>query len=203
MKTASRKSPKNPMALWIIFSTLPILLACLGSQSLGAANQNEQSSDPESIVSQRPTHSFTQYCLGEIVPGVTTRDEVIAALGQPSVIENEGNAEILYYASSTKGIFNYVLMENEIAQYTTKLLGDQEPLRLSNALEQLGEPELKFYSYFKAGSSTFVYPQQGILFIVDPKMDIVFMQECFVPQESAHFLETYGQKFPEENPYTR
>lgn len=203
MKTASRKNPKKPMALWIIFSILPLLLACLGSQSLGSTSQNEQSSDSESIEDQGLTHSFAGPCLGGIVPGVTTREDVIAALGQPAVKENEGDVEALYYASSTKGIFNIVLVENEIAQYTSKLLSEQDALRLSSVLEQLGDPEHQLYSYFQAGSRTFVYPQRGILFVVDPKMDVVFIQECFVPQESALFLATYGQNFPAEDPYTR
>ena len=205
MKTASRKNPKTPMALWIIFSTLPLLLACLGSQSLGSTSQNGTTTDPESIEDQGQglPHSFAQTCLGGIVPGVTTRDEVIAKLGHPSVIENEGHVETLFYTSSAKGIFNFVLVENEVARYTSNLLGEDDTLRLSGILEQLGEPEHRSYSLFVAGSRTYVYPQQGILFIADPLMDSVFIQECFTPQDLARFLATYGQNLPEENPYTR
>jgi outer membrane protein assembly factor BamE (lipoprotein component of BamABCDE complex) len=203
MKTASRKNPKKPMALLIIFSTLPLLLACLGSQSLGSNNQNGRTTDPESIEGQGATHSFAQSCLGGIVLGVTTREEVIAALGQPSVIENEGDVETLYYSSSTKGIFNFVLVENEVAHYTSKLLGEEDVLRLSGIFEQLGEPEYLAYSHFVAGSRTYVYPQHGVLFIADPNMDTVFIQECFPPQDLARFLATYGQNLPEENPYTK
>jgi outer membrane protein assembly factor BamE (lipoprotein component of BamABCDE complex) len=201
MKTASRKSPKSPMALWIIFSTLPLLLACLVPQSVGSKNHKPNTSDSEQ--GQGPTHSFAESCLGGIVPGVTTREEVIAALGQPSMIENEGDVETLYYSSSTKGIFNFVLVENEVARYTSKLLAEDDTLRLSGILEQLGEPEQRSYSRFVAGSRTYIYPQQGILFVADPKMDIVFIQECFVPQDLAHFLANYGQNLPEEDPYTR
>lgn len=203
MKTASRKNPKKPMALLIIFSTLPLLLACLGSQSLGSNNQNGRTTDPESIEGQGATHSFAQSCLGGIVLGVTTREEVIAELGQPSVIENEGDVETLYYSSATKSIFNVVLMENEVAHYTSKLFGEQDALRLSSILEQLGDPEYLAYSHFAAGSRTYVYPQQGLLFIADPNMDIVFIQDCFLPQDLASYLATHGQNLPEENPYTK
>ena len=193
------------MALWIIFSALPLLLACLGSQSLGSTSQNGPDSDPESIQDQgqRATHPFEQSCLGGIEPGVTTREEVIAELGQPSVIENEGDVETLYYSSATKSIFNVVLMENEVAHYTSKLFGEQDALRLSSILEQLGDPEYLAYSHFAAGSRTYVYPQQGLLFIADPNMDIVFIQDCFLPQDLASYLATHGQNLPEENPYTK
>jgi hypothetical protein len=205
MRTASRKNPKNPKAIWIILSTLPLLLACLGSQSPGSTNQNGPASDPESIQDQEQgaTHPFAQSCLGGIVPGVTTREEVIAALGQPSIHENEGDQEAFYYSSGTKGIFNSVLVEQGIARYTSKLLGEQEALRLSSILEQLGEPEYRAYSHFVAGSRTYAYPQQGLLFIADPNMDVVFIQDCFLPQDLASFLATYGEDLPTADPYTR
>jgi hypothetical protein len=205
MKTASRKNPKNPMALWIIFSTIPLFLACLGSQSLGSTNQNGQSSDPESIEDQGQgaTHAFTGSCLGGIVPGVTDSEEVIAILGQPSRKENHGEQEMLLYSSSTKGIFNLVLVEKGVARYTSRLFGEEDAPRLSGILEKLGEPEYLAYSYFKAGSRTYVYPQKGLLFIADPNMDIVFIQDCLEPQDLASFLASYGENIPEENPYTR
>jgi outer membrane protein assembly factor BamE (lipoprotein component of BamABCDE complex) len=193
------------MALWIIFSTLPLLLACLGSQSLGSTNQNGPPTDPESIEDQGQgaTHSFTQSCLGAIVPGVTTREEVIAKLGQPLIMENEGDVETFYYSSSTKAIFNFVLVENGVARYTSKLFGEEDELRLSSILEQMGEPEYLAYSHYVAGSRTYVYPQQGLLFIADPNMDFVFIQDCFEPQNLASFLASYGENIPEENPYIK
>ncbi len=205
MKTASRKNPKNSMVIWIIFSTIPLLLACLGSQGLGSTNQNGPASDPESNTDQGQgvTHPFTQSCLGGIVPGVTTREEVIAVLGQPSIHENEGNQESLYYSSGTKGIFNSVLVEQGVAYYTSKLLGEQEGLRLSNIVDKLGDPEYLAYSYFVAGSKTYLYPELGVSFIADPNMDIVFIQDCFVPQDLASFLAAYGENLPEENPFIR
>jgi hypothetical protein len=67
----------------------------------------------------------------------------------------------------------------------------------------MGEPEYLAYSRFVAGSKTYVYPQQGLLFIADPLMDTVFIQECFEPQDLASFLSSYGENIPEENPYIK
>ena len=166
---------------------------------LPAAAEVEPSETP--MPAQEAKANFS--CLPEIIPGETSREDVILIMGEPVSTENtEDGGEILYFTSAVEFIPNAVILKDGIVESASALNRD-EAVILSNIQEKYGEAEEITYSYFSQGMLTYLYPKQGFSLIAEPEGGQVYWVECYVPMPLEDYLSGLGSALPMEDPYIR
>ena len=213
MQTAINSNPKIFIPLVIILITI---LACnLPGMAPGATQDVSPGLEtPTSLDSPQPPESAPETpagadsqaradCLPNVFPGKTTRDEVIALLGQPVGVEQIDYLENLQYASPLKGQFNTLTLQDQVVILESILIDDAQNLSWSAIREQYGEPAHTAYSDYLQGSMTYAYPEQGLAFVADENIDAVFIKECYAPISLEEYLSTFGFPLPEKDPFIR
>jgi len=142
-------------------------------------------------------------CIKGIFPGKTTKDEVMTLFGYPLAAQQEGDLEILQYASSMYGQSNSVTVQSGVVALVSVVQGEDQPLEWSTVKAQFGEPTHTAYSNYLQGSMTFGFPAQGRAFIADENLDVVFIQQCFVPMSLENYMLVYGNFLPLEDPFIK
>jgi hypothetical protein len=206
MKTVSRRSHDMPLifgASMLVFA----ILAC-ARNTINRPNPEGQGapthvSGQATPISTQPGNGRQTACLAGILPGKTTRDEVVALLGEPLAVETEGDLETLLYASPLHAQFNSIVVQNQVVGLVSRLQAQDDPLAWSAVKAQYGEPAHTAYSTYLQGSLTYIYPDQGRAFVASEAQDVVFIQECFVSMALEDYMKTWGSTLPTENPFTR
>lgn len=223
MKTALKK--KHKPAIWIIISIIMITLSCnlpnlSQNSSQEAETQSENPTQENAGQAESPTLEATSQsmlptqtpnsennnradCLTGIFPGQTSRAEVVALLGDPIVSQQDGDYEALQYTSPLRGQYNTVYLLNQVVDWVSIALADEYPLTWSAVKAQYGEPIHTAYSDYLQGSRNFAFPEKGLNFIADDKLDIVFIQECFIPMSVGDYIKAYGDFLLQEDPFTK
>jgi hypothetical protein len=212
MRTGSKKNSRS--VKWLAFLSLPLcILACnlpfLADRSspdpgTGAAAPGliQPSSLPPASESE-PDVIENNTCLPSIIPGKTSRSEVISSLGEPSQVQQEGGFENLYYPSPIKGQFNQVSLNNQVVEQVVVIQGEEPPQRWSDVQSRHGIPAHTAYSDYLQGSRVFAYPELGLSYTADSDMDVVFFRVCFVPLSLEDYISRYGAVLLQEDPFTR
>jgi len=195
MKTGSRRSHDLSFFLAATMLVL-VMLAC---------NLPNQSNSPDQGTpnSTQPGSGALAACLAGIFPGTTTRDEVVALLGEPLAVEPEGDLENMLYASPLRAQFNSIVIQNQVVALVSIMVGEDNPLSWSAVKAQYGEPAHTAYSNYLQWSMTYIYPDRGLAFVAAQGPDVVFIQECFVPMTLEDYMNTWGKSLPAENPFIR
>ena len=142
-------------------------------------------------------------CIKGIVPGKTTKEEAMTLLGYPLAAQPEGNLEVLQYASPTYGQLNSVAIQNGVVVLVSIVQAEDQPLAWSTVNAQYGAPSNTAYSDYMTGSKTHAFPDHGRAFIVDENMDVVLIQQCFIPMSLENYMLTYGNFLPTEDPFNK
>lgn len=142
-------------------------------------------------------------CLQGIVPGTTTRDQVIALLGEPASSQQEGKVENLLYPSMYSGQFNSISVQGGIVGRVSVVLGHDQTLKWSAVKSILGKPAQALFTDYSEGSLVYMYPDKGWTFTADESINLVYLRECFVPMSLADYLNSWGKDLPTENPFIR
>ncbi len=207
MKTGTQ----NHKMFAILLCVSLLMVSILACRIPGRGPQTDE--EPQAVLVQEGESQITDAdqdqaepalpCYPGMVPGRSTRAEVLGLLGQPVHSEREGSVERLFYSSSISGQKNTIELEDDLVSYISIVFAEAHIPRLSEVQAKLGQPEQTTYSTYLRGSRTYLYSGQGLLLIADPLMDNVFIQECFQPQALNDFLSRYGADLPEEDPYIR
>ncbi|HEY5271207.1 MAG TPA: hypothetical protein VII97_12800 [Anaerolineales bacterium] len=48
---------------------------------------------------------------------------------------------------------------------------------------------------------TYIFPDKGLAFLADQAMDVVSIQECFIPMALEDYMKTWGKSLPAEDPF--
>ncbi len=190
MKTAFRNNRSLPVHTAGLVLAMLMLACNLGKLP---ANSNE---------APAPSGSGPE-CLKGVFPGKTTEDELPAVIGYPLIEETEGDFKYLRYRTTVYGQLNSVTLQNGVAVQVSFIQPEDQPLAWSAVKKQIGEPAHTAYSTYLQGSMVYAYPTQGRAFIADENLDIVFIQECFIPMSLEDYRTTYGDMLPSEDPFTR
>jgi hypothetical protein len=212
MKMALKKSRKP--AIWISIAIIVMTLSCnipglSQNSSPDAETQPEIPTLEATAQAMSPTQSSPSEdnnqanCLVGVIPGQTNRDEVINLWGEPATTQQDGNYEALQYASHLRGQYHSVYLQNQVVEWVSTVLTEDNPLTWSAVKAQYGEPAHTAYSDYLEGSRNLAFPEQGLNFIADPELDIVFIQECFAPLSLEDYMRIYGDSLPQENPFTK
>ena len=204
MKTESRRSHDLPFILAATMLVLAMLACNLPTQSNSPDQATPTHASGQATPSPtQPGGAAQAACLAGIFPGTTTRDEVVALLGEPVAVEPEGDLETLLYASPLRGRFNSIVVQNRVVALVSMMVGEDNPLAWSAVKAQYGEPVHTAYSNYLQGSMTYIYPDQGLAFVASEAPDVVFIRECFVPMTLEDYMNTWGSSLPAEDPFTR
>ena len=202
MKTGSRRS--HDLSFFLAASMLGLaMLACnLPAQSSSPDQGTPTNGSGQATpTSTQPGGEAQADCLAGIVPGATTRDEVVALLGEPAGTDNSAGVEILFYSSPVGGVFNSISLQNETVAMLSVILGENNLLNWSTIQEEYGEPIHTTYSNYLQGSMTYIYPEQGLAFVADKGMGVVFIKQCFIPMSIDDYLKTWGASLPTQDPF--
>ena len=142
-------------------------------------------------------------CLPGIVPGTTTRDQVISTLGKPASSQQDGPVENLLYPSSYPGQFNSISVKDGVVGRISVVLDKEQPLKWSAVKSILGKPAQALFTDYSDGSLVYIYPDKGWTFTADESINLVYLRECFVPMSLADYLNSWGKDLPTENPFIR
>jgi hypothetical protein len=223
MKTAFKKNHKS--ATWIGITVILVTLACNipglsqnsspdaenqpANPTLESAAQAENQTLEATAETMQPAQSSPSEnnnqanCLAGVIPGETNRAAVITIWGEPDGTQQEGNYEALLYKSHLVGQYHTISLQNQVVEWVSVVLAEDNPLAWSGVKAQYGEPAHTAYSAYLAGSLNFAYPEQGLSFIANPDLDTVFIQECFVPMSLEGYLSAYGDFLPQDDPFTK
>ncbi len=225
MKMARRKNHKP--AIFIVLLLSMIMMGCtspVSSQDLsptpdaGSLPQNpisetEAGAEPpilEATMVTTPSppsglaeNNIPAVCFDGMVPGITSKAEAIALLGDPVAAQQEGRYESLQYASPLQGQYHTIYMTDQVVDWVSIVRAEDNPLAWSAVVAQYGGPAHTAYSTYLRGSRNFAYPDQGLNFVADEALDLVYIQECFVPRSLEDYRKTYGDFLLQEDPYSR
>lgn len=204
MKTESRRN--HDLSFLLAASMLGLaMLACNLPNLSNNSGQGTptKGSGPGTPSPTQPGSGALAACLAGIFPGATTRDALVALLGEPLAVEPEGNLETLLYASPLGGQFNSIVIQNQVVGLVSIMVSEDNPLAWSAVKAQYGEPVHTAYSNYLQGSMTYIYPDQGLAFVASQGPDVVFIQECFVPMALEDYMNTWGSSLPAEDPFIR
>ena len=199
MKKEHRRNKMDKL-IWMILLLLVPALAC-GMPSLG----NKPPIPTIAMESGQPAAGRVEaapQCLAGIIPGKSTRGEVVGLLGEPVRNEMSGTAENMYYNSPVKYQYNTVALVDGVVSRVSIIPGTDEMKKWSAVKAQYGEPEHTAYSYYEQNSRTYAFPQKGLVYIADEDLDLVYIKECFAPLLLDHYNLLYGMFLPQENPFT-
>lgn len=139
----------------------------------------------------------------QLSPGMSTKDEVISALGEPQAVEMSEEGEILEYPTQNEAMSNYVVVKDGVVQYTSMIVPADERESLAEAIQKYGEPGKVTYSHFMHGAKTYVYATQGVTLIVNEGAGVVYEKQYYPPMSLDEYMRTWGKNLPLENPYIR
>lgn len=204
MKTGYRKNRDLSILIAPIVMVFAMLACNLPTQS-NAPGQGTPTNGPgqSTPTPTQPGGGGDAACLPGIFPGTTTRDEVVALLGDPLAVEPEGGIETLLYASPLRGQFNSIALQNQVVALVSIVLGEDNPQAWSDVKAQYGEPAHTAFSNYLQWSMTYVYPDRGLAFVADEGLDAVFIRDCFVPMSLEDYMNTWGKSLPAEDPFTK
>lgn len=188
MPTASRRIPDPIRTVSALPALACILLAVL------ACNLSSATPTPAA-------GSAASDCLAGITPGTTTKNEVLARLGNPLDTIQEGSSETLQYASGVYGQSNSIMLSGGLVGLVTVV--ELKPPSWGASKAQLGEPTFSAYSGFQPGAQVFAFPERGRALIADPLHDAVLMRQCFAPTSLAAYSSTFGKDYPSQDPFVK
>ena len=208
IEDAMRKITHTQRIALIILTVLLLTAGCQKNPETSQTDSDTQTPAGTDVeVSEMPMEEENAgpafVCLPEIVPGETSREDVLRLMGEPLASEiTEDGSEILTFASDVELIPNAVFLMEDIAQSTSALNRD-ENTTLTTIQEKFGEAEETTYSYFSQGTLTYLYPQQGFAVVAEPEGGQVYWMECFVPMYLEDYMTGFGSALPMEDPYIR
>lgn len=146
-------------------------------------------------VPQKPVSSWEN-----ITPGKTTESELAGILGQPSIVEQEGNQKTLNFPPQTGGPDDRIVIQNNTVGLTKRIYYGQETL--TTLKTKYGDLEAEFFGpYQNIGAKVYVFPKNGIAIIASTYDGTIIEIWNFTPTTLSVFLSEWGQDFsPEEKP---
>lgn len=138
-----------------------------------------------------------------IIPGQTSKQEVISKLGQPKEDINENDWEKLSYPSDRNLFYHWITINktNDKIVLVYYVVPENENLSINQYLQKYGQPEKVMYSNFSQYIKVAIYPDIGIAVWFDEKSCKVIFIRWFEPMSFKDFIKNYGDGLSEKNPY--
>lgn len=152
---------------------------------------------PKQIIDQVSTTPAIQDWKG-VIPGETTREDVLQRLGTPLISEEKGTTSVLLYPTNNQHLTNDVEIQNNKVSFIRERLFAPSDLSFKKRVEGLAQPPVVLYGpEASSGQLLYVYPSLGVAFLANQPQDVVF--------EIWHFPRVTHRQFlslPQAEGYT-
>lgn len=130
-----------------------------------------------------------------LVPGVSTKDEVVARLGVPL---NDTDSAVLNYKSTNPNLPHNVSIEGNIAVFIKEQVTLEDKITKEGLIRLYGQPPEELYGpYSVNGFNLYVYPDKGVAFLGHVTGSGVLEIWYFPPTTIDVFLQTWGADYSE------
>lgn len=150
-----------------------------------------------SLVSHKtPTSppSNNQAAYQKIVPGVSSKNDVISLLGEP-LTEEENTIE---YKSSSPNFNHQITLDQEKVSFIKEIITLKEKKSSKDITNVYGVPKkMLFGPDAAAGFYLFVYPENGIAYVGHPESGLLLEIWYFPPTNMEDFISKYTQGYSE------
>lgn len=143
-----------------------------------------------------PSPFSTQIDFQKIIPGVSSKSDVISLLGKPLI--EEGNT--IEYKSSSPNFNHQVIFDQEKVSFVKEIvtLKEKDTKKAQNIIKVYGEPKKMFFGPdAEAGFYLFVYPENGVAYIGHPESGMLLEIWHFPPTDMESFVNKYAQGYSE------
>ncbi len=137
--------------------------------------------------------------LETIVPGQTSREEVLQRYGKPDDEYIQEGVHYLVYPAG-ESAYETVGVRDDRAIFVAAN-PPQEGQAPQAYAPDLGEPELVYYSKYAAGARTLAYPGRGMTFVVTSENVVVEIHH-YVPMTPEEYHATLGAILPTSDPFS-
>lgn len=150
-----------------------------------------------SLVSRKPPASPPsngQAAYQKIVPGVSSKSDVISLLGEP--LTGEGNT--IEYKSSSPNFNHQITLDQEKVSFVKEIITLKEKKNSKDIANVYGVPKkMLFGPDAEAGFYLFVYPENGIAYVGHPESGLLLEIWYFPPTNMESFISKYTQGYSE------
>jgi hypothetical protein len=138
----------------------------------------------------------------QTVIGKTTSKDIQNFAGLVKIEDLGSNRQLFFFTSADALRDNLIETKNGIAIYKRVVSitsDDYDIARFSPYLAEYGKPEAEFTGSGRYGPlyKTYVYPERGFAFIVNPATDAVYEIQSFVSTTLEQYLLNWGQDIKE------
>lgn len=149
-----------------------------------------------SLGTPAPSPFSIQIDFQKIIPGVSSKDDVISLLGTPLV--ERGNT--IEYKSSSPNFNHQVIFDQEKVSFVKEIvtLKEKDTKKAQDIIKIYGEPKKMLYGPdAEAGFYLFVYPESGVAYIGHPESGMLLEIWYFPPTTTEDFINKYAQGYSE------
>jgi hypothetical protein len=126
--------------------------------------------------------------LEKLIPGKTTRSEVLSVLGQPKQDIQGTTNETLIYGATSKTLSHQIIIEGGVVTMVKEMISYGDTEKVSDITKVYGLSTFSLYGQgSEGGSKLYVYPDKGIAYIGMPQFDTL--------EEIWHFEPTTVENF--------
>lgn len=135
-----------------------------------------------------------QATFNSLVPGVSTKDDVIKSLGEPSDSKNNGN--LLEYLSSNPNSPNEVVFESGKVTLIREIITLKEQKSISDLEKEYGNAVNKLYGpHSAAGFDLYVISEKGIAYVGHVESGLLLEIWYFTPMTFEEFNYKYSKQY--------
>lgn len=150
-----------------------------------------------SLVSRKtPTSSPSdnQASYQKIVPGVSSKSDVVSLLGKP--LTEDGNT--IEYKSSSPNFNHQITLDQEKVSFVKEIITLKEKKNSKDITNVYGVPKkMLFGPDAAAGFYLFIYPENGIAYVGHPESGMLLEIWYFPPTNMESFVSKYAQGYSE------
>lgn len=139
-----------------------------------------------------------------IIPGETTKTEVIKKLGNPLEDKIESFGQVMTYDSGIKALPNTIIYDKKTGKVVGTLVTVTDKVqaeKLYQEMLKLGKPEKVMYSTLLQFSRIYIFAQKGITYSVNEELKRVDGLHCYPPTTLTNYLSEYGKYYSEESKF--
>lgn len=134
-----------------------------------------------------------------IIPGTSSKEDVIEALGTPIIENKVEKYDQLEFKSDNPNYNNETLIEEDKVVFIKKIVVKNENIMAQEIKSKYGEPTNILYSHKSSiGINLYVYPEKGIAYIAHGASGILYEIWYFVPTTIGDFKQKWASNYSDE-----
>lgn len=138
-----------------------------------------------------------------IIPGKTTKTEVVGKLGSPQEDIPEPFGQSLIYPSGIKALPNTVIYDkttNVVLGTLVSVSDENQAKQYYQEMQKMGKPEKVTYGTYLQFSKIYIFASKGITYSANENTKMVDGFQYYVPTKLDNYLSQFGKFFSDQNP---